>query len=127
MGRQSYHARLRGGPESNHRCDEPDLEGCEYQKLLVVRSACRCCCRSMDDDYRASQVGPGQADRRQDLSAGKCCRGTSVPCREPPIRTGARHDIARILRRTVNVGGRTMSATAATGNDLHWEVFTIKR
>ncbi len=63
-GWQSHHARLCGAPENDNRCDELDLDGCQHQKLRAVRSACICLGRSMDDDYRASQVGPGQADRR---------------------------------------------------------------
>src|ERR1700730_13990308 len=55
---------VRSEPENDYRCDELDLEGCQHQKLLAVLSACICLGRSMDDDYRASQVGPGQADRR---------------------------------------------------------------
>jgi FAD binding domain len=92
-GWQSHHARLRSEPENDYRCDELDLEGCQHQKLLAVLSACICLGRSMEDDYRASQVGPGQADRRQDISACRCCRGTSVPRRGPPVRTGTPHDL----------------------------------
>jgi NADPH2:quinone reductase len=52
--------------KTTNRCDELDLEGCQHQKFRAVLSACICIClgRSMDDDYRASQVGPGQADCR---------------------------------------------------------------
>ena len=96
-GRQSHHARLRSEPENDHRCDEPDLKGCQYQKLLAVRSAGLGSRGSMEDADRASRVGSGQADRCSDLSDRGGRRGNSIPRRGTPVRTGTRDDIARTL------------------------------
>src|SRR5260370_1055854 len=43
-----------GGPESDHRCDEPDLEGCQHQKLLAIRASPIRLGRSLDDADGAS-------------------------------------------------------------------------
>jgi NADPH:quinone reductase len=56
-------------PQDNHRRHGSNLEACEYEELLPVRTACRSMGHRMERHFSTTALRRGQAHRGEDVSA----------------------------------------------------------